>query len=202
MKLYYSKGACSLAVRITIYESGIPCEFEAVDLKTKQTETGADFLQINPKGSVPALLLDNKEILTENTALQQYISEAYKSSLLPSEDKFERYRVLEWLSFVSTDLHKGCGPLFNAKLPQAIKDEFFVPALKNKISFLEQHLRNSQYLLGTHFTCADSYLFVVLSWLPHFKIDLAEWPDVARYFADVKKRPSVQQALKEEGLSY
>ena len=198
--MYYSKGACSLAIRITIHEIGVACEFESVNLQTKQTETGADFLKINPKGSVP-VLLDNKELLTENTALQQYLSETHKSSLLPSMGDFNRYRVLEWLSFVSTDLHKGCGPLFNAKLPDAIKDEFFKPVLKNKINLLEQHFKNNKYLLDTLFTCADSYLFVVLSWLAHFNMPLSEWPNVERYFADVKKRPAVQKALQEEGLA-
>jgi glutathione S-transferase len=202
MKLYYSKGACSLAVRITIHELGVPCEFEAVNLQTKQTETGADYLKINPKGSVPALSLDNKELLTENAALQQYLAETHPPSLLPLEGDLNRYRTLEWLSFISSDLHKGCGPLFNAKLPQAIKDEFFKPVLKNKIAMLDQHFSNHQYLLDKQFTCADSYLFVVLSWLHHFNIELTEWPNVARYFAEVMGRPAVQKALKEEGISF
>jgi glutathione S-transferase len=201
MKLYYKQGACSLAVRITIHEIGMPCEFESVNLQTKQTETGADYFKINPKGSVPALLVDDKTLLTENTAIQEYLADTHKSALLPALGQFDRYRVLEWLSFVSTDLHKGCSPLFNSKIPQAIKDEIFVPTLKNKISILDKHFSNNKYLLDTHFTCADSYLFVVLSWLPHFNMDLAEWSNVVRYFADVKTRPAVQKALKEEGLA-
>src|SRR5688572_12009519 len=113
MKLYYSKGACSLAVRIILHEIGAACEFEAVDLATKKTETGMDFLKINPKGAVPTLILDDKAILTENAVIQQYLAEKYHATqLLPPLGDMKRYRVLEWLNFISTDLHKSCGPLF------------------------------------------------------------------------------------------
>jgi glutathione S-transferase len=201
MKLYYAKGACSLAVRIAIHEMGRPCKFESVNLQTKITETGVNFLTINPKGSVPTLETDTQEILTENGVIQQYLADTYKAAeLLPPMGDMKRYRVLEWLNFVSTDLHKGFGPLFNAKVPAEIKDDIFKPILKAKFSFVDKHLENKKYLMGEKFTLPDGYLFVLLSWLPHMKIDIAEWSNLARYFTDVKNRPAVQQALQDEGL--
>lgn len=201
MKLYYAKGACSLAARVIIHELNIPCEFEAVNLQTKKTATGADFLTINPKGVVPVLLLDDGQFLTENAAIQQYLADEHNAiKLLPATSNFRRYRVLEWLTFVSTDLHKGCGPLFNPKLPQQIKDEIFIPILKNKITLVDQHLSRNKYLLDEQFTLADAYLFVILSWLPHFHIELANWPNIVRYFNELKSRPSIQKSLQEEGL--
>lgn len=201
MKLYYSKGACSLAVRIAIHEMNIPCQFESVDTKAKKTETGADYLAINPKGSVPALQLDNQEILTENAVIQQYLADTYKATqLLPPINDPKRYRVMEWLNFASTDLHKSCSPLFNPTVPETVKEEIFKPILKNKLNIVNQHLNKNKYLMGEQFTLPDGYVFVVLSWLPHFKFNLAEWPNLSRYFSEVKNRKSVQQALKEEGI--
>src|SRR5690349_19217638 len=122
MKLYYSKGACSLAVRIIINEIGLQSEYEAVDLKTKKTATGQDFLKINPKGSVPVIQTDEKQILTENAVIQQYLADTNKATqLLPALGNFERYRVLEWLNFISTELHKGFSPLFNPNVPNELK---------------------------------------------------------------------------------
>ncbi len=201
MKLYYSKGACSLAVRIVICELGVACEFEAVDLHTKKTESGIDYLTINPKGSVPALLLDSKEILTENAVIQQYLADEFKASqLLPPVGVFKRYRVLEWLNYVSTELHKGFGPLFNPKLPQDIKDNIVKPALKAKFDFVDQHLSHSKYLVGDQFSLADGYLFVMIFWLPNFNINSAQWQNITRYFADLKNRKSIHQALADEKL--
>ena len=201
MKLYYSKGACSLAVRIMIHEMNLPCQFEAVNLKTKRTETDQDFLKINPKGSVPALLLDNDEILTENVVIQQYLADKnHATSLLPPIGDLMRYRVLEWLNFISTDLHKTCGPLFNPKLSEHSRNEIFVPALKNKLNFVDHHLSHNRYLMNEQFTLADGYLFVILSWLKIFQLDLADWPNALRYFNELKQRKSLQQALKEERL--
>jgi glutathione S-transferase len=200
MKLYYSKGACSLAVRIILNELAIPCDYEAVDLKTKKTETGLDYFTINFKGAVPVLVLDNQEVLTENSIIQQYLADQYKATqLLPPVGDFKRYRVLEWLNFVSSDLHKGFGPLFNANVSEAMKEEIFKPILKNKFNFVEKRLANNKFLLGDHFTLPDGYLFVVLRWAQHFKI-LSTFPHLSRYFSDLQKRPSVQKSLKEEGL--
>jgi glutathione S-transferase len=202
MKLYYSKGACSLAVRINIHEIGMPCEFEAVDLKSKKTEHGADYLKINSKGSVPALQLDDNRILTENAVIQQYIAEKNKATqLLPVEKDENRYKVLEWLNFASTDLHKSCSPLFNPNVPSDLKESVFTPLLKNKLSYLNQHLTKNKYLIGEQYTLPDAYVFVVLRWLPAFKIDLASYADLQRYFNEVKQRKAVQTSLKEEGLN-
>lgn len=202
MKLYYSKGACSLAVRIVMHEIGLQCEFEAVNLKTKQTQTGANFLEINPKGGVPTLVLDDNTILTENAVIQQYLADTFNATqLLPPLKDFQRYRVLEWLNFVSTDLHKGVAPLFNPNLAQEVK-EVFKTNLKKNLQFLDNHLKQQSCLLDNkQFTLADGYLFVVLTWLPHFQINLNEYNNLARYFSELKDRPSIQQALTEEGLN-
>ncbi len=202
MKLYYSKGACSLGVRITLHELDIPCEFESVNFKTKQTESGADFLKINPKGYVPTLVTNKHEILTENMVIQQYLADEFKAAeLLPPIGTIQRYRVLEWLNYVSTELHKGCGPLFNSKLAKEVKDTFFIPDFKNKLSFVDQKLSENQYITQDHFTVADSYLFVILTWLPHFQFNLSEWKNLSRYFSELSKRKSVAKALQEENLT-
>jgi glutathione S-transferase len=200
MKLYYTKGACSLAIRIVINELNFSAEYEAVDLKTKKTEQGDDYYQINPKGSVPALKLDNGQVLTENAAIQQYLADlGHATTLLPAVSDLKRYRVLEWLSFINSDFHKSCGILFNAAIPQSIKDEVFIPAVKAKLAYLDKHLENNVYLLD-HYTLPDGYLFVILSWLAHFNIDLSQWTHVFRYFNELKKRPSIEKSLKEEGF--
>jgi glutathione S-transferase len=199
MKLYFSKGACSLGVRITLHEIGIACEYIPVDLKAKKLANGDDFLKINPKGSVPVLVTDDNEVLTENAAIQIYLAEYKKAeNMLPKVGDFKRYRVLEWLSYVSSDVHKAFGPLFNPAFPQDVKEKLAIPNLKSKLSFLDKNLAQKMYLVGDDFTLPDSYLFVVLSWLPKVKIDMSEWPNVAGYFDNLKKRKSIEEALAEE----
>lgn len=201
MKLYYSKGACSLAVRITIHEIGLKVKYESVNLKTKQTETGADYLSINPKGAVPCLLIEENEVLTENATIQIYLAEKSEAfELLPQPNEFKRYRVLEWLSFTSSDLHKTCGALFNADIPQELKDKIYIPALKKKLDFVANSLGKKKYLLGDTFTIADSYMFIILFWLKKFEIDINTWPNLARYFGDLTKRKSIEQSLTEEDI--
>jgi len=201
MKLYYSKGACSLAVRIAIHEMGIPCEFEAVNLKTKQTESGQDFYKITAKGAVPALLLDNQEVLTENAVIQQYLADSHQAKrLLPPVGDFNRYRVAEWLNFISTELHKGCSALFFSEVPEATKEKVFMPALINKLKFVDQHLSTHQFLLGNEFTLPDGYLFVILRWLRTFKLDISNLSALSLYFSELGKRASIQKSLQEEGL--
>lgn len=201
MKLYYSKGACSLVVRIVLHEMNIAFEFESVDLETKQTETGSDFLKINAKGEVPTLMLDNTEILTENAVILQYLADVNKATLLlPPVGDFKRYRVLEWLNFITTDIHKGFGPLFNPQVAEAAKEEIFIPILKNKFKLVDQHLSQNKYLLGDQFTLPDAYIYVMLFWCNIFKIRLSQWQNVAHYFADLTQRTSIRQALKDEGL--
>ncbi len=201
MKLYYSKGACSLAIRITMHEIGIQGEYEAVNLKTKQTETGKDFLTINPKGAVPTIITDQKETLTENVAIQQYLADKHHATqLLPEVNDMKRYRVLEWLCFVNNDLHKIGGALFNPMIPQDVKNSVFKPMFEKKLQIADDYLQHRTYVLDEQFTVADAYMFVVLSWLPLFEMDIAQWPALAKYTSRVAKRPSVQKALAEEGL--
>lgn len=201
MKLYYSKGACSLAIRIALHEMNIPCTFESVDLATKKTETGLDFLTINSKGSVPVLQLDSGERLTEGAVIQQYLADTHSAyHLLPRWGGFERYRVLEWLNFVASDVHKGFSPLFNSKVPEDVKENVFKPNLKRLLNFVAKHLEKNMYLNGDALSIADFYLFAVLGWLPYFNISLSEWLPLERYVGGLCKRKAVQQALEEEGL--
>ena len=144
MKLYYSKGSCSLAVQIIINEIGIESAFEAVNLSTKKTSTGIDFFTINPKGSVPTLVTDENKVLTENAVIQQYLADTYKAtSLLPANGDFQRYQVLELLNFISTELHKNCSPLFNPNIPEQIKEDIFRPILKTRLTLVANQLQKN-----------------------------------------------------------
>ncbi len=201
MKLYYSKGACSLAVRITLHELQQDCDYESVSLASKKTETGTDFLAINPKGAVPVLMLDDKTTLTENAVIQQYLADSHQATqLLPPTNDFNRYRVLEWLNFISTELHKSFGPLFSSNIPDNLKKDVFIPQLKKHFQYVEQQLGDKEFLMGKQFTIADSYLFVMLLWTKHFPISLQEFPNLQRYFNHLKNRNSVATALREEGI--
>lgn len=201
MKLFYSKGACSLVCRIVINEIGLPCEYESVDLATKNTEHGSDFLKINPKGSVPVLQLDGGEVLTENAVILQYLADSSKAiHLLPAMGDFKRYRVLEWLNYTTTELHKGFSPFFNPHLPEEIKKQFFLPLIKNKLTYLDKHLQHNNYLMGKELTLPDPYMFVMLLWAAHIGLNLKEWAQVSRYFDELGKRDSIRQSLKEEKL--
>lgn len=202
MKLYYASSVCSLAVRIILYELDISCEYESVNLKTKQTETGADYLTVNPKGSVPALVLVNNDVLTENAVILQYLADTNNAvELLPPVNDINRYRTLEWLNFVSTDLHRYCAPLFWSKFSDETKSIVFTPILKKKLFIVDSHLRDHKFLMGERLTLGDSYLFVILIWLAKLKVNMNEWPNLSRYFNDMKQRKSVQKALEEEGLT-
>lgn len=202
MRLYYSKGACSLACRIIINELNIDCSYTSVNLRTKKTETEEDFLEINPKGAVPVLITNNNEVLTENTVIQQYLADTYKAlQLLPEVGNLKRYRVLEWLNFISTELHKGMGILFNPILPQSIKEEYFYPIIYKKLAYVNQELTSKTYLLEDHFTLPDSYLFVILLWCRGFKLDMEEYPQLQRYFDDLKNYPAVAKSLQEEHIT-
>src|SRR5579885_487709 len=202
MKLEYTKGACSLATRIIINEIGLPCEYESVDLAYKKTQNGQNYFNINPKGAVPALTLDNGEVLTENAVIMQYLADSTNAvKLLPPQGDFMRYRVLEWLNYVATELHKGFSPMFNPHMPQDVKDHVIIPMLKAKLSFINIHLENHRYLLGDEFTLPDAYLFVMISWAGYFKFNMNEWEYLSRYYTELQKRKSVQQSLTEEGLS-
>ena len=202
MKLFYSKGACSLTIRIIINEIGLKTDFESVSLANKKTETGKDFFTINPKGAVPALQLDNGLILTENAAILQYLADtSHATELFPEPRHFERYRIIEWLNYVATEVHKSFGALFNPTIPQQLKDDLFIPLIKGKLGFINKHLDKNKYLAGDKFTLPDAYLFVMLTWATHFKININEWSHVAKYFDELKQRKSIQQSLKDEGLT-
>jgi glutathione S-transferase len=202
MKLYYSKGACSLAVRIVINEIGLNCQYESVDLKTKKTESGEDFYKINPKGYVPALQTTDKQVLSENMVIQQYLADINPAAnLLPALGNFNRYRVLEWLAFVSTELHKGFSPLFNPSIDAKVKNEIFISQLQKRFTYLDQQLNQKKFLMGDHFTLADSYLFVMLFWGRKFALDFSSHSHLNRYYEALKNQPSIQKSLKEEGLT-
>ncbi|MDQ2994112.1 MAG: glutathione transferase GstA [Pseudomonadota bacterium] len=201
MKLYYKKGACSLVVRIVIHELGLPCDYEAVDLKTKVTETGVDFLTINPKGAVPTLITDDGKVLTENAVIQQYLVDTHHAStLLPPVGDFNRYRVLEWLNFITTDIHKGFGPLFDPQIPDTIKKDVVIPTLQRKFSIANQALENNAFLTGDHFTLPDAYLFVMLTWAHQIKIYLSDLTHLTRFFDELEQRKTIVDARAEEIL--
>jgi glutathione S-transferase len=201
MKLYFSKGACSLVVRIIMNEIGIDSEFESVNLKTKKTESGDDFLAINPKGAVPTLKVKNSEILTENAIILQYLCDTSKATqLLPQIGDFNRYHVLEWLNYIATELHKSMATLFNPSISQELKNEIFIPLIKTKLNYVNRHLQNHQYLLSDQFTLPDAYLFVMLLWTSYFNIDLKEWDNLTQYFDTLHHRESIQHSLKQEGI--
>jgi len=202
MKLYYAESVCSLAVRIIVHELDLPCEFEAVDLKTKLTQKEGNYLHINSKGSVPALLLDNGLLLTENAVILQYLADNNKAfDLLPPIGDLKRYRTLEWLNYVSTDLHRYCAPLFWSRFSDEVKNNIFLPILKRKLTVVDNHLERNLYLIEDSFSLADSYLFVILIWLAKLHLSLNEWPNLLRYFYLLKQRPSILKSIDEERLT-
>ncbi len=200
MKLYFSPGACSLSPHIVLTESGLPFELERVDLGAKKTASGADYWQINPKGYVPALAMDDGELLTEGPAVVQYIADLVPHKhLAPPPGTMERYRVQEFLNFISTELHKGFSPLFNPKLPEDWK-AVVGGLLHHRIGVVAKQLEGKAYLMGDVFTVADAYLFTILRWSKGLGVDLAPWPTVVGYMDRVAARPAVHQCLKDEGL--
>ncbi|MDP1734055.1 MAG: glutathione transferase GstA [Sulfuritalea sp.] len=200
MKLYYSPGACSLSPHIALAEAGLAYTTEKVDLITKKTETGADFFAVSPAGYVPALVLDNGEILTEGPAIVQYIADlAPAKKLAPPAGSFERVRLQEWLNFISTEVHKSFSPLFNLTAPEEWKT-FTRGLIGRRLDVVEQKLAGRDYLMGD-FSVADGYLFTVLGWGRLVGVEVKEnRPLVAAYLGRVMARPGVQQAMKEEGL--
>jgi glutathione S-transferase len=199
MKLYFSPGACSLSPHIALREAGLPFDAELVNIHgDHKTQTGADYYAINPKGSVPALQLDNGQVLTEGAAIVQYIADQKpEAKLAPLAGTFERYRLAEWLNYLAAELHKAFGPLFN----KANSDEVKEAARGNvgtKLDFIEKSLGKKDYLLGDQFTVADGYLFTLLSWTKGVKIDLAKWPMLAAFVERVGARPAVKAAVEAE----
>jgi glutathione S-transferase len=200
MKLYYSPGVCSLSPHIVLREAGAAFELERVDLKTKTTRSGADFTAINAKGYVPALQLDNGEVLTEGPAIVQYIADLHPGAgLAPPPATLARARLQEWLNFISSELHKGFSPLFNPKAPPEYK-ALALESLTRRFDWLDHQLAGKPYLMGERFTVADAYCFTVLTWTRPAKIDLARWPNLAAYVERVRQRPKVREATVAEGL--
>ncbi len=201
MKLYLKPGACSLSVHIALCEAGLPFETDTVDLKSKVTATGKNFLDVTPKGYVPALELDDGEVLTEAPAILQYVADlAPNSRLAPPPTDRARYRLQAWLNFISGELHKPCGAFFNPAAPAAWRD-LSRENLLRRLAYTEQALNGRPYLLGDDFSVADAYLFVVLGWLTYLSLDLATWPNLKAFHARVAARPAVVAALQaEEGL--
>ena len=200
MKLYYAPGACSLAPHIVAREAGLRLDLEKVDLGAGKTERGATFSDINPKGYVPALALDNGEVLTEVSALVQYIADqAPQAGLAPAAGTMERYRLLEWLGFISTEIHKGFGPLWSPAMPEGAKT-IARNNLAKRFAWLDQRLVQKPFLLGERFTVADAYLFTVANWTNFHRIDLGPYPHLKAYMERVAGRPKVREALAAEGL--
>ncbi|MEH2565787.1 glutathione transferase GstA [Bradyrhizobium sp. AZCC 2289] len=200
MKLYYSPGACSLSPHIALLEAGLPYDLVKVDLRAKKLENGDDFLKINPKGQVPALALDSGELVTEGPVIVQMIADKAKDkNLAPARDSTERYKLLEWLNFITTELHKNFGPMFSPVLADDAK-AFFKDRVMGKFRYVDSQLGGGEYLMGKHFTVADGYLFTMLSWADRMKFDLSGLPNLLAYKARVGARPMVQEALTKEGL--
>ena len=199
MKLYYMPAACSLAPHIALREAGLPFDLEQVD-RSKKTKSGEDYMSINPKGSVPALGLDDGTLLTEAAVIQQYIADkAPAKKLAPAAGTPERYRLQEWLNYIASDVHKGIGQLFNPAMPDDYKETVKKGLASKQFPFLDKALAGRNYLMGD-FTVADGYLFTTLNWTNFHKIDLSAFPNLTAFMKRVAARPAVQEAMKAEGL--
>ena len=195
MKLFYKPGACSLASHITLRESG-----KDFDLMHKRTENGDDFLKVNPKGQVPTLLLDDNTLLTEGVAIMQYIADSVADrQLLAPVSTINRYRTLEWLNYIATELHKGFTPLFRPDTPEDYKPTARA-LLDKKLAYIDDSLANAQWISGSRFTIADAYLFTVLRWAFAVKLEMAGYKNIAAYMERVAARPAVAAAMAAEGL--
>lgn len=197
MKLYIIPGACSLAVNIALREARIPFKLARLDVSRMRTDDGADYRNINPKGYVPALELDDGQVLTENVAVLQYVADLKPQvGLAPPAGGLERYRLLEWLSFINSELHKAFSPLFAAQASQPVK-EFALDRLATRLDYLQEVVREP-YLLGKRFTVADAYLFTVLGWGPEAGVDMSRWPALEQYRSQIALRPQVVAAVESE----
>jgi glutathione S-transferase len=201
MKLFYTPGTCSHAPHILLREAGLGFTLEKVDLATKKTESGADFTAINPNGYVPALQLDSGEILTEGPAIDQYIADLVPAKgLAPANGTPARYKLQSWLNFISTELHKQFGPLFNKATPDEYK-KMLLDKIKGRFDTINAHLAKQSFLLGDSFSAPDAYLYTVVNWAKYFDIGLDTWPALKSFMERVAARPSAQAAAKAEGLA-
>ena len=199
MKLYYSPGACSQAPHIAINELALAYQPVKVDLTKHTLADGTDFYSINPKGYVPVLELDDGTRFTEVGVLLQYVADQKPGTLAPVFGTQARWHLMEWLDFISTEVHKGFGPCWNPKTPAEVRERT-VQALGNRFTYISKTLEQQPYLTGDSFSVADAYLWVVLNWSDYHKVDLAPWPALQQFRARVAARPAVQSTLKAEGL--
>lgn len=200
MKLYYSPGACSLSPHIVLREAGLDVQLVLASTKTKKLQDGSDFYAINPKGSVPVLELDSGERLTEGPAIVQYIADQVPAKeLAPANGSWARYRLQEWLNFITSELHKGFSPLFNPAIPEESK-AVSRAKLVERLTWVNEQLEGRQFLMGDQFTVADAYLFTVSNWASLVGVDITGLATLAAYRARVGARPAVVEAMKAEGL--
>jgi glutathione S-transferase len=200
MKLYYAPGACSLSPHIVAREAGLPIQLQKVNTKDKSMEGGGDFWKVNPRGYVPVLELDNGERLTEGPAIVQYLADQKPDAgLAPKNGTLERYRLQEWLNFLTSEVHKQFTPLFKPNTPDDYK-KIAKENLANRFAWLDQQLAGKDYLTGKQFTVADAYAFVLLGWTKPTQIDLAQWPNLQAFHKRVAARPKVKEAMQAEGL--
>lgn len=201
MKLYYYPGACSLAPHIVLNEAKLKFELDKVDLAAKKTAAGEDYVAVNPKGYVPALKLDDGTVLTESGVICAYIADLRpRRGLAPKPRTPERYKLMEWMNFIASEIHKSLGAFFAFK--QVMTPEWReaqLGYLGRRFDYLEKALGSQQYLMG-EFGIADAYLFTVLNWTHFHQIDISRWPNIQSYMARVAARPSVKKAMKAEGL--
>ncbi|MBI6550342.1 glutathione transferase GstA [Xenorhabdus lircayensis] len=201
MKLYYTPGACSLSPHIILRETGLDFSLIKVDLKNKTTESGDDFLKINPKGQVPALVLNNEDILTEGPAIVQYIADKkLDRKLIAPAGTLERYHQIEWLNYIASEIHQS----FWAFSPIMATPESYRSTVRNKLlgklTYLDGILSKQSHIAGDHFTVADAYLFTTCTWMPSIKLDTSKLRHLSVYLQKIKQRPHVHDALKAEGI--
>lgn len=201
MKLYYSPGACSLSPHIVLHESGLSFEAIAAPTKTHKLADGTDYYTINPLGYVPLLVLDDGRQLREGPAIVQYIADQVPAShLAPPNGSFERYKLQEWLNFISTELHKGFAPLFTPGMPEEVKT-MAKKRLEGRLQWVDSQLASSVYVMGEEFTVADAYLFTVAGWGKYVGLDTSGFTHLTAFMTRMAARPAVQAALRAEGLS-
>ncbi|MGE0580601.1 MAG: glutathione transferase GstA [Steroidobacteraceae bacterium] len=199
MKLYYTPGACSQAPHIAALELGLPLEAVKVDLAKHTLPDGSDFYKVNPKGYVPLLVLNDGTTISEASVILQYLADQKPGTLAPAFGSVARWKMMELLTFLATEVHKGFGPLWNPQTPAEVRAAA-IDRLGTRFDLLVKMLAKQPYLTGEAFSIADAYLFVLLNWTKIHKVDLGRWPALTEYQARVAARPAVQATLKAEGL--
>ena len=200
MKLYYAPGACSMAPHIILNEIGKKFTIEKVDLGTKKTDGGKDFNKVNAKSYVPTLEIKKDEVLTEVSTILQYLADKAKATkILPKAGTMARYRAMETLNFISSELHKSIGGLFNKAMPEDGR-KIIIERASKRLDYVDGLLGKTKFIGGKSFTVSDAYAFTVIGWCKWVGIDLTKWKNISRYMEMMAARPSVQAAMKAEGL--